>query len=62
MVFRRPRQRVEAPRGGPSPNEPAPVPCRPFGTRIRPQPWPKAEEAFVEELRIHLPATLWSVA
>ncbi|MCL8385503.1 hypothetical protein [Xanthobacter aminoxidans] len=47
---------------GPSPSEPAPVPCRPIGTRIRPQPWPKAEEAFVEELRIHLPATLRSVA
>lgn len=47
---------------GPSPNEPAPVPCRALGTRIRPQTWPKAEEAFVEELRIHLPATLRSVA
>lgn len=47
---------------GPSPNEPAPVPCRALGTRIRPQTWPKAEEAFVEELRVHLPATLRSVA
>lgn len=47
---------------GPCPSQPAPVPCRPLGTRIRPQPWPKAEEAFVEELRIHLPASLRSVA
>lgn len=47
---------------GPATGTPAPVPCRPIGTRIRAQPWPKAEEAFLEALRIHLPATLRSVA
>lgn len=34
----------------------------PMGTRIRALPWPKAEEAFVSELRLHLPASLRSVA
>lgn len=41
---------------------PCPLPFIPMGTRIRALPWPKAEEAFVAELRLHLPASLRSVA
>lgn len=35
--------------------EPCPIPFITLGARVRPQPWPKAEEAFVEALRTYLP-------
>ncbi|MFG1319866.1 hypothetical protein [Xanthobacter autotrophicus] len=46
----------------PSGQTPAPVPFRPLGTRIRPQPWAKAEEAFFAALQDHLPAQSRRVA
>lgn len=41
---------------------PPKLPCRPMGTRIRPWPWPLAEERFLDALMTHLPSHLRSPA
>lgn len=44
------------------PAQALPLPCRPMGTRIRPWPWAKAEERFLDALNTSLPAGMRSVA